>query len=85
MNRYGRGGCEHDWVYRKGGWEEQCVPAICRECGAFGCQCDIPDPKPPKDSFFGNAVNSTDDNGRWVNPYIKIKDGDLRNVLQEEK
>ena len=36
-----RKNCEHNWVYRKDGWEEQCVPAICTICGEYGCFCDF--------------------------------------------
>ena len=31
--------CEHFWVERKDGYEEQCGPAICLICGEYGCEC----------------------------------------------
>lgn len=69
--RYGIKDCEHEWVYRKDGWEEGCAPVICRKCGAFGCFCDV-NPRPPKEIFFGNGANSSDNiGGQWNNPYIK--------------
>ncbi len=37
-------GCKHDWVHRTDGYEEQCTPAICRICGAYGCLCSIGHP-----------------------------------------
>ena len=33
--------CKHNWVYRKDGYVEQCVPAICTKCGKYGCFCDF--------------------------------------------
>ncbi|NPE26680.1 hypothetical protein HNV12_01595 [Methanococcoides sp. SA1] len=39
--RYGNPDCDHEnVVYRKDGWEEGCAPAVCFDCGAFGCYCD---------------------------------------------
>jgi len=69
--RYGRTGCSHEFRYRKDGWEEECVPAICKNCGAFGCACDS---DTPKDLFFKDAYNSdTNMNGKWENPYVQEK------------
>lgn len=69
--RYGRKDCEHEWVYRKDGWEDECGPAICRKCGAFGCFCNV-DPRPPKKVFFGNSAKSSDNiGGNWDNPYVQ--------------
>ena len=52
--------CEHDWVRRLDGYEEQCGPAICRKCGKYGCYCDakwaLMDEK-SKDYFETNAIN----------------------------
>lgn len=31
--------CEHNWVLRTDGYEEQCIPAICTKCGMYGCAC----------------------------------------------
>lgn len=74
MIDYGRKDCEHVWRYRKYGWVEGCVPAICIECGAFGCVCDIHGPRPPKEIFFGEGQNrDADINGKWVNPYVEKK------------
>ena len=33
--------CEHFWVYRIDGYEEQCGAAICSKCGKYGCYCDF--------------------------------------------
>ena len=71
MIRYGREDCEHIWVYRDFGWEEECMPVICKECGAFGCLCDA-----RKDGFTFEEVNnerfvaSYNINGKWINPYV---------------
>lgn len=35
----GRPKCDHDWVNRTDGYEEQCGPAICTKCGRYGCWC----------------------------------------------
>ena len=70
--RYGRKDCIHVWRYRSDGWEEGCGPAICVECGAFGCFCDVPEPKPPKKVFFGDKeVGKANINGKWDNPYVR--------------
>lgn len=69
MIRYGRKNCKHEMRFRKNGWEEGCVPAICKKCGAFGCACDS---DTNKELFFKEAMKSFDNiNGKWVNPYIK--------------
>ena len=31
--------CNHFWVDRKDGYEEQCSAAICIICGEYGCYC----------------------------------------------
>jgi hypothetical protein len=70
MSWYGKYGCNHVWRYRKDGLSEGCVPAICIECGAFGCMCDAEDID--KDVFFNEGQNSDANiNGEWVNPYVK--------------
>lgn len=70
--RYGNDDCNHKWRYRTDGYEEGCIPAICIECGAFGCQCDITDPAPSKKTFFDEGQpEDANINGRWKNPYIK--------------
>jgi len=33
--------CEHSWVFRIDGYEEQCGAAICSKCGKYGCYCDF--------------------------------------------
>lgn len=71
MPDYGRKDCKHVWRYRKDGWVEECVPAVCIECGAFGCQCDFGDENIPKEVFFGEGQNGDANiNGKWVNPYV---------------
>ena len=71
MSRYGRNNCNHVWRYRKDGWEEECIPVICVECGAFGCICDVED-RPPREVFFGEAQNGDANiNGNWENPCIE--------------
>jgi len=35
-----RESCDHKWVERLDGYEEQCGPAICNKCGLYGCCCD---------------------------------------------
>ena len=68
--RYGDEKCRHKWRYRKDGWEEGCVPAVCIKCGAFGCQCDIKR-KPKKEIFFGEGEKGNANiNGLWKNPYV---------------
>ena len=72
MADYGRKDCNHEWRFRKGGWVEGCVPAICIECGAFGCQCDIKGEKPSKEIFVGEGQEKDANiNGKWDNPYVK--------------
>jgi hypothetical protein len=74
MARYGLENCKHVWRYRKDGYLDSsfCVPTICIECGAFGCECDIENDKPEKDIFFAEGQNSDANiNGKWVNPYIE--------------
>ena len=75
MIRYGLKDCNHMWRYRKDGWKEQCVPMICIECGAFGCQCDMDKNNiVPKNIFFNEGLNSNANiNGNWINPYVKEK------------
>ena len=86
MIRYGREGCNHVWRYREGGWEEQCAPAICIECGAFSCGCDyfnkLPSRTSPEDYekakriFFDESVRyDANVNGKWINPYVE---GDIK-------
>ncbi|MCK9595631.1 hypothetical protein M0R19_00375 [Candidatus Pacearchaeota archaeon] len=67
---YGREDCNHQWRYRKYGIEEGCIPAICVDCGAFGCQCDVVNV--PKETFFKKHAES-DDNINWENPYAVKK------------
>ena len=31
--------CEHFWVFRIDGYEEQCGASICSKCGKYGCYC----------------------------------------------
>ena len=70
MIRYGRKDCKHVFRHRKDGWEEGCVPTICIECGAFGCQCDA-DSLLDKKVFFGQgATGDANLNGSWENPYV---------------
>ena len=72
MIRYGKNNCEHEWVYRNDGYEEYCIPVICKKCGAFGCGCNLNDSVTINDDFFTNGLNSFDNvNNSWVNPYIK--------------
>lgn len=33
--------CNHFWVERIDGYEEQCTAAICLICGEYGCHCNI--------------------------------------------
>jgi len=70
MIRYGRKNCKHVWRYRKDGYEEYCSPVICKECGAFGCSCDV---KPCNNTeLFSEEFNSNANiNGKWKNPYMK--------------
>lgn len=70
MSRYGIKNCNHIWRYRNDGWEDECVPAICIECGAFGCKCDMKEAV-DKDTFFNEGQNGNANiNGKWVNPYV---------------
>lgn len=72
MARYGLEDCEHVWRYRSDGWEEGCVPAICIDCGAFGCMCDIKGEKPAAEIFFKEKYTSNSNiNGKWKNPYVQ--------------
>jgi len=72
--RYGRADCNHKWRYRKDGHEEECGPAICIKCGAFGCFCDVDRDKVPKDIFFDEGEDGDANiNGRWENPYVEKK------------
>ena len=33
--------CQHFWVDRTDGHEEQCLPVVCLFCGNYGCYCDL--------------------------------------------
>jgi len=33
--------CEHVWVKREDGYEEQCGPVICIICGKYNCYCSF--------------------------------------------
>ena len=65
---YGIDGCKHRWVYRKDGWAWACTPAICADCGAFGCECDSGSlrGKPYENKLTADA----NPNGKWINPYV---------------
>lgn len=91
--RYGRTDCNHDWVYRKFGYEEQCAPIVCTICGAFGCACDDLGLRLSDGSFneekwddmrrrevAGNANTS----GRWNNPYVlkTAVDSQIEDILR---
>ena len=77
MIRYGKNKCDHKWRYRKDGWEEGCIPAICLKCGAFGCVCDYEKSTIPAGIFFDEGERGhANINGKWINPYVKKK-GDL--------
>lgn len=70
--KYGRERCKHDWVHRKDGYEEQCIGAICRKCGAFGCGCDVDWSMTTRKAFYARGVESTANiGGKWANPYVK--------------
>lgn len=70
MARYGREDCDHKWRYRLDGWEEECVPTICIECGAFGCLCDSGRDL-PWEVFKAEGQNGNANvNGKWINPYV---------------
>jgi len=75
MVYYGRNDCDHQWRYRKKGLEEGCIPAICIECGAFGCACDADAKDVSKEIFFENGGYKSDENinGNWENPYVEKK------------
>lgn len=69
---YGRKDCNHVIRYREDGWVDYCIPAVCIECGAFGCFCelnhtDISVSEFMKEGYKGNA----NINGKWKNPYVK--------------
>lgn len=58
---------------RSDGWEEGCVPAICKKCGAFGCACNS---QTQKDIFFSDSYTSNANiNGKWENPYVQTGEG----------
>ena len=88
---YGIRDCEHDWVKRTDGYEEQCMPAVCVKCGAFGCYCDAlrdvfgreERDKKIRDMETRGVAGDADTSGQWVNPYVKLKNGDLRKMLVE--
>jgi len=71
--RYGNDDCEHEEVvYRTDGWEEGCVPAVCYDCGAFGC---FHDSDLEKKAFFDKGVaGNANVNGKWSNPYVSSSD-----------
>jgi hypothetical protein len=78
--QYGIKDCNHVWRYRKNGWEEECAPAICIECGAYGCLCDFDHSKLPQEVFFGEGVaGDANLNGKWVNPSVEAKKEEARN------
>ena len=33
--------CNHFWVKRLDGYEEQCTAAICLICGKYSCRCNL--------------------------------------------
>ena len=68
MVRYGDLSCDHEFVIRKGGYEEQCLAVICKKCGAFGCTCDT-----PEYVFNRNEELTPDANPQWNNPYAQKK------------
>lgn len=73
MARYGNPNCDHEWRYRDEGWEDECIPAICIKCGAFGCRCDMlmHNKLVDKDVFFGESQKGNANiNGMWINPYV---------------
>jgi hypothetical protein len=75
MIRYGRSDCEHVWIYRKDGWEEECMPIICRKCGAFGCYCDAREKGFSCDDVKKEKLNGDANiNGEWINPYVVKND-----------
>jgi len=75
MAYYGREDCEHVWRHRKDGWVEECVPAVCIECGAFGCLHDFIKEDIPEDIFFSEGQDGDANiNGSWINPYVKKKE-----------
>ncbi|MEK6827328.1 MAG: hypothetical protein AABX99_02475 [Nanoarchaeota archaeon] len=72
--RYGIKDCDHQLRYRSDGWEEECVPAICIKCGAFGCGCDAEKAGVSKEVFFKEDYTSVSNpNGKWENPYVRAK------------
>lgn len=44
--------CNHFWVERKDGYEEQCTPAICLVCGEYGCFCKLNNPSERRKELF---------------------------------
>lgn len=54
--------CEHKWRYRKGGYIEGCVPAICKLCGKHGCACDAQRDGMPWIQFFDKEDRTNKDN-----------------------
>lgn len=71
MSSYGRENCDHVWRYRKNSWYEGCTPAICIECGAFGCICDIKGGVSIEIFFKEGQDSDANINGKWKNPYVK--------------
>lgn len=55
--------CNHKWVERLDGFEEQCGAAICILCGRYGCYCDAKwstMTKKEKKAFAKNGINGND-------------------------
>jgi len=82
MIRYGKSDCPHTWRYRLSSFgnefEDECIPVICVDCGAFGCACDVKG-YVSNEIFFSEAQRyNANINGKWVNPYVKEKQNELQ-------
>ncbi len=67
--------CKHEWVERLDGYEEMCVPAICRLCGKYGCGCkaewgEMSDKQ--KTNFHRHGINGDD---HELEKWLKEKPG----------
>jgi hypothetical protein len=67
--------CQHDWVNRTDGYEEQCGAAICTKCGKYGCWCDVgylKMSKEEKEDFGKRGISGNDHEIKKRNRFTRL-------------